>query len=245
MRRLGLIGLAFLAALPCAAQENGEDLLEREREQMIETIRDQGRALLGPAGKDGISEAILDAMRATERHLFVPERYRSFAYADRPLPIGHGQTISQPLVVAVMIDLARTEADDTVLEIGTGSGYQAAVLGRLVKKVCTVEIVEPLAERAARLLERLRLHNVQVRIGDGYQGWRQCAPFDAVIVTAALDHVPQPLIDQLKPGGRLVMPVGEHGGIQKLTVLEKSQTGEMMTREHGPVRFVPFVREKE
>lgn len=239
-----LSGLIALHAAPATTQES-ESLYERERARMVETIRDEARALPGLAGSDGISEPVLDAMRATKRHLFVPERYRGFAYADRPLPIGNGQTISQPLIVAMMTEFARPGPEDTVLEIGTGSGYQAAVLAKLVAKVCTIEIVEPLGLRAAELLDRLGLDNVQVRIGDGYKGWPECGPFDAVIVTAALDHVPQPLIDQLKPGGRLVMPVGEPGGIQKLTVLEKSASGEMTTREHGAVRFVPFTRAEE
>jgi len=246
MRTTVLFTLAMLlAAGSFAAAQESEDLYDRERAQMVETIRDHGRALPGLAGKDGLSKRVLDAMRATPRHLFVPERYRSFAYADRPLPIGHGQTISQPFMVAVMTELVRPGPDDTVLEIGTGSGYQAAVLAHIVKTVCTVEIVEPLGEQAAALLEQLRLRNVQVRIGDGYKGWPECGPFDAVIVTAALDHVPQPLIDQLKPGGRLVMPVGKQGGIQKLTVFEKTGTGELKTRPYGPVRFVPFTRAAE
>lgn len=238
--------LALFAFAPLAvAQEKNQDIYDRERAAMAALIEDYGRTATGLAGEDGISGSVLAAMRETPRHLFVPERYRSLAYADRPVPIGHGQTISQPFVVAVMTELAAPRAEHSVLEIGTGSGYQAAILARLVRKVCTIEIVRPLGERAAALLKELGHGNVEVRIGDGYKGWQACGPFDAVIVTAALDHVPQPLIDQLKQGGRLVMPVGPQGRVQQLTVLEKTRDGELETRELGPVRFVPFVRERE
>ena len=184
-------------------------------------------------------------MARTPRHLFVPERYRSHAYRDGPAPIGHNQTISQPFIVAAMTQLAEVESDHTVLEIGTGSGYQAAILAQLVRKVCTIEIVRPLGEAAAKLLKDLGHDNASVRIGDGYAGWPECGPFDAIIVTAALGHMPLPLIEQLKIGGRLVMPVGPARGGQQLTVVEKTGAGKIETRAVGPVMFVPFTRGKE
>jgi len=210
---------------------------------MIETIKAHARAFTRLDGKNGISEPVLQAMAQTERHLFVPERQRSFAYADGPLPIGLGQTISQPLIVAMMTELAGLRPDHAVLEIGTGSGYQAAVLARLVRKVCTIEIVKPLGEQAAELLKSLGHDNVSVRVGDGYAGWPECGPFDAIVVTAALDHVPPPLLDQLKVGGYLVMPLGP-SAYQQMTVVEKVAPGDIRTHSVGMVRFVPFTREK-
>ena len=180
-------------------------------------------------------------MRDVPRHRFVPESWASAAYADQPLPIGHGQTISQPYIVALMTELAQPHPGDKALEIGTGSGYQAAVLARLVKQVVTIEIVEPLGREAARRLADLRVENVTVRIGDGYQGWKEGAPYDIILVTAAPERVPQELLDQLAPGGRLVLPVGPAGGIQSLQVIDKSPQGLVSTREVLPVRFVPMV----
>jgi protein-L-isoaspartate(D-aspartate) O-methyltransferase len=167
------------------------------------------------------------------------------AYRDGPLPIGQGQTISQPYIVALMTHLAAVRSDDTVLEVGTGSGYQAAILARLVRKVCTVEIIPPLAEAAAKVLRELGHDNVSARVGDGYQGWPECGPFDAVIVTAALGHVPPPLIEQLKVGGRLVMPLGSTFAAQQLTVVEKTASSETRTRSIIPVVFVPFTRSRD
>jgi protein-L-isoaspartate(D-aspartate) O-methyltransferase len=167
------------------------------------------------------------------------------AYADRALPIGLGQTISQPFIVALMTELAAPAPEHAVLEIGTGSGYQAAVLAPLVRMVCTIEIVPALAEAAAQRLKSLGYGNVRVRAGDGYHGWPECGPFDSVIVTAALGHVPPPLIEQLKVGGRLVMPVGPAYATQELSVVEKIAPGEMRTRSVTLVRFVPFMRQRE
>jgi protein-L-isoaspartate(D-aspartate) O-methyltransferase len=233
-----LLLLAYLAtAAPAPAQEPD---YARARAAMIETVRasaDTDVAVLGPGG---ISERVLAAMARTERHRFVPERFRSFAYDNRPVPIGHDQTISQPYVVALMTHLAAVEPEHTVLEIGTGSGYQAAILAQLARTVCTMEIVRPLAETAQAVLKDLGYQNVRVRIGDGYRGWPECGPFDVIVVTAALGHVPPPLIEQLKVGGRLVMPVG--GAIQHLTVVEKIAPAQTRTRTLVPVRFVPFTR---
>jgi protein-L-isoaspartate(D-aspartate) O-methyltransferase len=240
LKKLALLALVCIAFSYVATAEQAH--YARERAAMVKTIQAYAKTDIGLSERQGISVSILDAMRQTKRHLFIPERFRSFAYADRPVPIGHDQTISQPYIVALMTDLAEVQHDHTVLEIGTGSGYQAAILARLVRKVCTIEIVRPLGETAAKLLDDLGYQNVSVRIGDGYKGWPQCGPFDAVIVTAALGHVPPPLIDQLKVGGRLVMPLGSAGSTQQLTVIEKIAPGKTKTRDVGLVRFVPFTR---
>jgi len=192
------------------------------------------------ARRDIVDKRVLKAMRKVPRHLFVPEAERRHAYEDRPLGIGHRQTISQPYVVAFMTQALGLKGGERVLEIGTGSGYQAAVLAEIAGEVLTIEIVEPLAAGARRLLGSLGYKNVQVRAGDGYRGWPEKAPFDAVIVTAAPDHVPQPLIDQLKLGGRMIIPVGE--GIQELKLLERTKDG-LVTRDVLPVRFVPMTGE--
>jgi protein-L-isoaspartate(D-aspartate) O-methyltransferase len=213
----------------------------RERAAMVETIKNYARSRSVISGQQGFSERVLEAMGQTKRHLFIPERSCSIAYADMPLPIGRGQTISQPFIVALMTELAQVAPDHVVLEIGTGSGYQAAILARLARKVCTIEIVPALAEAAAKTLKDLGYDNVSARLGDGFAGWPECGPFDAVVVTAALGEVPPPLIEQLKVGGRLVMPVGGYG-TQHLTVVEKIAPDKTTTRAVAPVRFVPFTR---
>ena len=214
----------------------------RERTAMVETIRAYAVSGASGAGQQGLSERVLEVMRRTKRHLFIPERSCSIAYADRPVSIGHGQTISQPFIVALMTELAAVAPDHAVLEVGTGSGYQAAVLAHLARKVCTIEIIPPLAEAAAKTLSELGYDNVSVRTGDGYAGWPECGPFDAIVVTAALGEVPSPLIEQLKVGGRLVMPVGAAYATQQLTVVEKIAPGKTSTRAVALVRFVPFTR---
>jgi protein-L-isoaspartate(D-aspartate) O-methyltransferase len=185
---------------------------------------------------------VLAAMRETPRHLFAPPDLQAEAYTDSPLPISHGQTISQPYIVALMTELARPAPSDRALEVGTGSGYQAAVLSRLVSHVYSIEIVEELAQSAQRRLKTLGHHNVTVRSGDGYAGWPEHAPFDIILVTAAPDHVPAPLLAQLKPGGRLVIPVGPVSSIQELRLIEKDDAGRTRTTRVTPVRFVPLVR---
>jgi protein-L-isoaspartate(D-aspartate) O-methyltransferase len=185
---------------------------------------------------------VLEAMRRVPRHEFVPAEQRPHAYEDRPLPIGHRQTISQPFIVAIMSDVLDLDGDEKVLEVGTGSGYQAAVLGELAREVYSIEIVEPLAERAARDLLRLGYQNVHTRAGDGYRGWPEAAPFDAIIVTAAPDHVPEPLVEQLAVGGRMVIPVGRWA--QDLVLIRKDEEGVHRERLIG-VRFVPMVGEAE
>ena len=190
------------------------------------------------AAREVRAARVLAAMRAVPRHEFVPAELRARAYEDSPLPIGHGQTISQPYIVAFMTEQIAPQPGHRVLEIGTGSGYQAAVLSKLVAEVFTIEIVEPLAARAAADLARLGCKNVQVRAGDGYQGWPDAAPFDAIIVTCAPEQVPEPLVRQLREGGRMVIPVGESGA-QELWVLEK-RGGKIERRAVLPVRFVPM-----
>jgi protein-L-isoaspartate(D-aspartate) O-methyltransferase len=187
------------------------------------------------------SPRVLEAMRAVPRHRFVPATLQHLAYADRPLPIGHGQTISQPYIVAYMTEALQVEPTHRVLEIGTGSGYQAAVLARLARAVYTIEIVPELARRAAATLEESGYANVDVRAGDGYAGWPEHAPFDRIMVTAAPEDIPQPLIDQLATDGRMVIPVGS--GEQWMTIVEKTPTG-VLRRRTIPVRFVPFTRER-
>ncbi|WP_291789248.1 protein-L-isoaspartate(D-aspartate) O-methyltransferase [Cecembia sp.] len=189
-------------------------------------------------------KAVLDAMRKVPRHLLVPEKIKDFAYDDRPLPIGEGQTISQPYIVAFMTELIKPHPEMKVLEIGTGSGYQAAVLAEIVREVFTIEIFEGLGKRASRDLQNLGYQNIQVRIGDGYKGWPEEAPFDAIIVTAAPSEIPQPLIEQLKDGGSMIIPVGQEGKIQQLILGEK-KNGKFKTRTVSNVQFVPFLREQK
>ena len=232
--------LAFLVVASPAMAQDAQCLSERAA--MVDTIRAYARSGAGLPGSQGIADSVLAAMERTERHRFIPGSSCSAAYRDGPVSIGRGQTISQPFIVALMTDLAAVGPGDTVLEIGTGSGYQAAILARLVRKVCTVEIIPPLAETAATLLRELGRDNVSVKVGDGYHGWPECGPFDATIVTAALGHVPQPLIDQLKTGGRLVMPLGSALATQELVVGEKIAPGKLRMRSVIPVRFVPFTR---
>jgi protein-L-isoaspartate(D-aspartate) O-methyltransferase len=189
--------------------------------------------------RDVRDPAVLRAMRETPRHEFVPKEIRKMAYADQPLPIGHGATISQPYIVAIMTQMLEPSKEHKVLEIGTGSGYQAAVLSPLVREVYTIEIVPELAQSASRDLKRLGYSNVTVRAGDGYKGWPEEAPFDRIILTAAPPELPQALIDQLAPGGKLVAPVGR--GYQELIVIDKTSDGKIRRRKSIPVRFVPMV----
>lgn len=196
--------------------------------------------------KQGIKDrAVLQAMRSVPRHEFMPDSLVPHAYEDRPLPIGHGQTISQPYIVALMTELLDLDPDDIVLEVGTGQGYQAAVLGKIVKDVTTIEIVQPLANRARMNLRNLGYDNIKVVFGDGYHGYESKAPFDAIIVTAAPEQIPPPLLKQLKPGGKMVIPVGKAGRIQNLKLVEKDSKGLSHTRTVIPVRFVPFTRSRE
>ena len=189
------------------------------------------------------SAAVLEAMRTVPRHRFVPDGERHRAYRDTPLPIGQGQTISQPYIVALMTELAAPKPSDRALEVGTGSGYQAAVLALLVEHVYTIELEPALAQTAQRALQESGYDNITVRTGDGYAGWPEHAPFDIIIVTAAPDHVPQALIDQLKPGGSMVVPVGPAYAGQQLQLIRKDADGQTHVREVAPVRFVPLRRD--
>jgi protein-L-isoaspartate(D-aspartate) O-methyltransferase len=211
-----------VACLPAA------DFAAERRRMVEEQIR--GRGVTAPE--------VLAAMQTVPRHLFVPDGERRNAYADRPLPIGADQTISQPYIVALMTSLLDIQPGDRILEVGTGSGYQAAVLSRLARHVYSVEILEPLANRARRTLSVVGYNNVHVRTGDGYKGWPEEAPFDGIIVTAAAPRIPEPLLRQLKPGGKLVIPVGE--GYQDLEVLTKRADGGFDRTKVLPVRFVPM-----
>lgn len=192
------------------------------------------------AGRGIRDPATLQAMRAVPRENFVPTDLRRAAYFDRPLPIGFGQTISQPYIVAFMTESLQLKPTDRVLEIGTGSGYQAAVLAEIVKDVYTIEIVEPLARSAQKLFKNLNVENIHATVGDGYNGWPEHAPYDAIIVTAAASHIPPPLIEQLKPGGRMVIPVGSVMQVQHLLLIEKDEAGKVTQRSLLPVRFVPL-----
>ena len=230
-----------MALILCAAPSGGcrEDIGDSAqfRQARLKMVRDQ---ILARGVTDPL---VLDAMRKVRRHLFVPERLRHLAYIDDPLPIGHEQTISQPYIVALMTEAARVRKESKVLEIGTGSGYGAAVLAEIAAEVYTIEIVPKLARTAADGLERLGYANVRVRCGDGYKGWAENAPFDAIIVTCAPDHVPEPLVEQLKLGGKLVIPVGA-AGRQSLKVITKGPEG-AVEEDILPVRFVPMTGEAE
>ncbi|MBW1769446.1 MAG: protein-L-isoaspartate(D-aspartate) O-methyltransferase [Deltaproteobacteria bacterium] len=185
---------------------------------------------------------VIKAMERVPRHLFVPSKYRAFSYGDYPLSIGEGQTISQPYIVAFMTEALELTSDDKVLEIGTGSGYQAAILAELVKKVYTIEIIPGLAKRAQKILGELEYKNIRLKIGDGYKGWPEEAPFDAIIVTCAPDKIPEALVEQLREGGRLIIPVGREGGVQKLVKATK-KAGRVETQAVMDVRFVPMVED--
>jgi protein-L-isoaspartate(D-aspartate) O-methyltransferase len=222
---------AVLVVLAQRAQSPDTDPRARRAEMVERQIR--GRGVTDPR--------VLDAMRTVPRERFVPAALAARAYDDSPLPIGQGQTISQPYIVAYMTEALGVARDHRVLEIGTGSGYQAAVLGELAGEVYTIEIVPELARGAAAMLEALGYANVRVREGDGYAGWPEHAPFDRILVTAAPEEIPRPLVDQLAPGGRLVLPVGEQGRTQWMTIVEKTPDG-IAERRTIPVQFVPFTR---
>lgn len=229
--------LAAALATPALAQTE----IPETRDAMIETIEAHARRAPGAVEDGGIAPDVLQAMREIPRHEFVPPNVRAQAYQDRPLPIGYGQTISQPFIVALMTDLLELQPGDTVLEIGTGSGYQAAVLSPLAEQVYSIEIVPELGERAGEVLDALDFANVETKIADGYYGWPEEAPFDAIVVTAAASHIPPPLVQQLKPGGRMIIPIGGAFSAQQLMLVEKQSDGSVTTRQLLPVQFVPFI----
>ncbi|MEW5983534.1 MAG: protein-L-isoaspartate(D-aspartate) O-methyltransferase [Acidobacteriota bacterium] len=232
------LALAVTAMMACApmgdaGQAAGPQTYDAARRAMV-ADQIEGRGVRDPR--------VLAAMREVPRHLFVPAGEQRDAYHDYPLPIGYNQTISQPYIVALMTELARPVPSDRALEVGTGSGYQAAVLATLVDRVFTIELVEPLATAARERLARLGYANVDVRQGDGYAGWPEEAPFDVILVTAAPESVPEALVGQLKPGGRMVIPVGPVSDVQDLILIEKDGTGRTTSRSVIPVRFVPLIK---
>lgn len=233
-RPVNLLGALLACAAACAAAMDEPDPIPDARRRMVE------RQL---AGRDITDQAVLAAMRTVPRERFVPPEDRHLAHADHPIPIGHGATISQPYIVALMTQLARIRPGDRVLDVGTGSGYQAAVLAEMGAEVYSVEVVPELAESAAARLRELGYTRVHVRAGDGYRGWPEAAPFSAIIVAAAAPTIPRPLTEQLAPGGRLVIPVGR--SVQDLQVIEKRPDGTLRTETVIPVRFVPMVGEVE
>ncbi|MFT7824703.1 MAG: protein-L-isoaspartate(D-aspartate) O-methyltransferase [Sulfurimonas sp.] len=232
--------LLYGTFLYAGAMERQYDIARKE---MVETVKEEIRGTSGYPGIRKLDQKVIDTMAGVKRHLFVPAAHRYHAYRNRPLPIGYGQTISQPYMVAVMTDLLKLKDTDIVLEVGTGSGYQAAVLARIVKKVYTMEIIEPLGLEAKERLEKLGYDNIEVLIGDGYYGLESKAPFDAVIVTAAAGQIPPPLLKQLKPEGRMVIPVGSHFFVQHLVLVAKDENGEISIRQIMPVAFVPLTGE--
>ncbi len=235
--RLSLLGIV-LAGLAIGA--TAADEMATRRAALVDEIAGDVRMTARYLGRDSLDTRVLEAIDTVPRHELVPREQRRFAYENRPLPIGYGQTISQPYIVAIMTDLVEPGATDVILEIGTGSGYQAAVLAELVDTVCTIEIIPELAARARRDLARLGYRNIRTREGDGYYGWPECGPFDGIVVTAGASHVPPPLIDQLKPGGKLIIPVGSRFLTQQLLLVEKDDQGRVTTRQILPVRFVPL-----
>lgn len=238
-RHLAALVLASFATAATHADSN----YEAQRRAMVREIENEVAETSAFTGIDELDAVVVDALRAVPRHEFVPQADRTHAYVNRALPIGEQQTISQPYVVAMMTQLASVRRESRVLEIGTGSGYQAAVLAEITDHVYTIEIIDMLAARAAETLGTLGYNDVKVRAGDGYQGWPEHAPFDAILVTAAPETVPQPLIEQLAVGGKLVIPVGPEGETQSLQVLEKHSNGAVTTRDVIPVIFVPFTRD--
>jgi len=236
------VSALFLCSVALAASPS--DPFALARAGMIRAIEDDVRWTSREIGRKELDPRVMRVLSEVPRHLFVPQQLQDVAYENRPLPIGYGQTISQPYIVAIMTELLRVGPDDVVLEVGTGSGYQAAVLSRLTKRVYTVEIVEALARQAVERLRSLGYGNVIVRHADGYYGWKEAGPFDAIIVTAAAGQLPPPLLQQLKPGGRMIIPVGAPFSTQYLMLVEKNAAGRITTRQVLPVAFVPLTRAK-
>lgn len=232
--------MLMLLVLICVEVTANDTIHANRRAAMIADIEADILYTYRETGRQAFDPRVMKTMASIERHQFVPDDLESSAYENRPLPIGYGQTISQPYIVALMTDLLELDGNDVVLEIGTGSGYQAAILSNLVKEVYTIEIIAPLAELAKTRLSRLGFNNVTTRLADGYYGWEEQAPFDAIVVTAAAGQVPPPLIDQLRPGGRMVIPVGSRFFVQQLLLVQKAMDGKVKTRQILPVRFVPL-----
>ncbi|MGD8640971.1 MAG: protein-L-isoaspartate(D-aspartate) O-methyltransferase [Gammaproteobacteria bacterium] len=217
-----------------------QDKYTDARQEMVREIKGDVQQTSLYLDKEALDPRVMAAMATVPRHEFVPWAQQRYAYQNRPLPIGHGQTISQPYIVAIMTDLIKPQPKDRVLEIGTGSGYQAAILAQVVKEVYSIEIIKALGETAAPRFKKLGYSNVHARIGDGYYGWPEAAPFDSIVVTAAASHVPPPLIKQLKPGGHMIIPVGSTFLVQHLVLVDKHEDGTVTSRQILPVRFVPL-----
>jgi len=237
---LVLLLLAVLLLLSTVLAWAGPDAFARQRAAMVAEIEEYMAYTADRLGRKTLSHPVADALRNVPRHQFVGEDQRPYAYQNRPLPIGHGQTISQPYIVAVMTELLDAKPGGKVLEIGTGSAYQAAVLATVGADVYSIEIIEPLAEAARERIKKLGYQNIHTRTGDGYYGWPEAAPFDAILVTAAASHIPPPLIKQLKPGGRMLIPVGDRFNVQQLVLVEKDRDQKIKTRQLLPVAFVPL-----
>ena len=234
--------ILLTAALACLmpASASAEDAWAEQRAQLVDLIEEDVRETSAWLKRSQLNPRVLDAMLSVPRHEFVPPDQRRKAYQNRPLPIGHGQTISQPYIVAIMTDLLDLEPGQSVLEIGTGSGYQAAVLAALDMRVFSIEIIEPLALEGRQRLRRLGYDSIRLKTGDGYYGWAEHAPFDAIIVTAAAGHIPPPLVRQLRVGGRMIIPVGSRFSTQELILITRISEDEITTRQVLPVRFVPL-----
>lgn len=239
MKRVALAALlTIVLVVPVAAVEDAQ--FAALRGQMVEDIREYARLVHEIEGVPAVDGPVLEVMARVPRHLFVPASLRPLAYDNRPLPVGQGQNIAQPYLIALMTSLAKVHRGDVVYETGTGAGYHAAVLAEIADRVYSVEVIDRLAIRAARVLAELGYRNVETRIGDGYYGWQEKAPFDVIIVKEAIDHVPPPLLKQLKPGGRLVAPVGPLHDHQVLTLIEKDAAGGIKTTNVLQVRFSPL-----
>ena len=239
---MGYILKSALILVSCLAiqLEAVADRFAEPRQKMVAVIRSMVADTQRTTAIAELDPRVMSALGTVPRHEFVPKKLHAVAYANRPLPVGHGQTISQPYIVALMTDLLEIDRDAVVLEVGTGSAYQAAVLAELVRQVYTMEIIEPLAIEATERLARLGYDNVEVKFADGYYGWSEKGPFDAVIVTAAVNHIPPSLVEQLRPGGRLVVPVGERFTVQHLLLVHKLDEERVQIRQILPVRFVPL-----
>jgi len=237
-------GLCLTGLITSSSSHAGTDYT-KSREKLIRSIEQDVRETAFFIGIRKLDDRVMQTMLKVPRHEFVPGILRALAYKNQPLPIGHGQTISQPYIVALMTSLMSVKSTDKVLEIGTGSGYQAAILAELAGQVFTIEIIDELAKQASVVLDEQGYKNIKTRTGDGYYGWQVHAPFDVIVVTAAAGHIPPPLIRQLKPGGRMVIPVGSRFMVQQLVLVEKDNKGKVSTRQILPVRFVPLTGEHD
>ena len=243
-RRFFLFFYTCLCLLLPGSNGLASDQYAEPRQKMVRAIEADVNETSLYINKKRLDARVMSVMGRVERHKFVPPSQQSWAYANQPLPIGHGQTISQPYIVALMTDLIGIDPGDKVLEIGTGSGYQAAVLAEMGAEVFTIEIIKPLASQASKRLTSLGYDKVKTRKGDGYYGWQEEAPFDAIVVTAAASHIPPPLIRQLKPGGVMIIPVGSRFMVQQLVLVSKNEAGDITTRQILPVRFVPLTGDR-